>query len=410
MLPHVNSLRTMSPKVKVIGNSLRDLKTRRKLWLKLHLYLGLSAGAVFVLIGLAGSLSVFGPEIDSMLNPALKKLSGGHAQITYRPLDEIASAAKSVIPEQGKPYAFVFPDRPDEAVIITYSLPAQALEQSEWHQVLVNPYNAEVLGQRLMFDAGNPWRGTLMNFFVRFHYTLALGEAGKTLTGIVALLLLFSVSTGLILWWPKPGKLWQALTIKRHASVERFNFDLHKSAGVYFAILLLVILCSGIRMVFPAYVDDLVNLFSKLTPEPETLLSTEADHQLPISLVQVRAITDNRFPDGAYKWIFFPQGARGFYRVVKRSPLEINRTRPSRTLWLDQYSGKIIHERDPLNDSAGDAVLRWLYPLHNGEAFGLPGRILIVLAGLVPLLLYMTGIIRWLQKKRSEKIYNKQHI
>ena len=146
MLPLVNSLRTMPPKV--IGNSLRDLKTRRKLWLKVHLYLGLSAGAVFVLIGLAGSLSVFGPEIDSMLNPALKKLSGGHTQITYRPLDEIASAAKSDIPEQGKPYAFVFPGRPDEAVIITYSLPAQALKQSEWHQVLVNPYNAEVLGQR----------------------------------------------------------------------------------------------------------------------------------------------------------------------------------------------------------------------------------------------------------------------
>ena len=107
---------------------------------------------------------------------------------------------------------------------------------------------------------------------------------------------------------------------------------------------------------------------------------------------------------------FFPQGVQRFYRVVKRSPQEINRTRPSRTLWLDQYSGKIIHERDPLNDSTGDAVLRWLYPLHNREAFGLTGRILIVFAALVPLLLYMTGIIRWLQKKRSEKIYNKQYI
>lgn len=72
MLPLVNSLRTMSPKV--IGNALRDLKTRRKLWLKVHLYLGLSASSVFVLIGLTSSLSVLGPEIDSMLNPALKKI------------------------------------------------------------------------------------------------------------------------------------------------------------------------------------------------------------------------------------------------------------------------------------------------------------------------------------------------
>lgn len=35
------------------------LKSRRKLWLKIHLYLGLFAGAVFVLIGLTGSLLAF---------------------------------------------------------------------------------------------------------------------------------------------------------------------------------------------------------------------------------------------------------------------------------------------------------------------------------------------------------------
>ena len=179
-------------------NALRHLKTRRKLWLKVHLYIGLFAGAIFVLIGLAGSLSVFGPEIDSALNPALKKILNHSLPAAYRPLDEIASAAKAVIPRQGKPYAFVFPGQPDEAFAVTYRLPAQVPGQSEWHLVYVNPYTAGVLGQRLMFDTGKPWRGSLVSFFVRFHYTLALGEAGKTFIGIVALFLLFSVLTGLI--------------------------------------------------------------------------------------------------------------------------------------------------------------------------------------------------------------------
>ena len=49
-----------------------------------------------------------------------------------------------------------------------------------------------------------------------------------------------------------------------------------------------------------------------------------------------------------------------------------------------------------------DAVLQWLYPLHNGEAFGLAGRIIIVIIGLAPLLLYVSGIIRWQQKRDAK--------
>jgi len=42
------------------------LKSRRKLWLKVHLYLGLFAGAVFVLIGLTGSLLAFELPLDEV--------------------------------------------------------------------------------------------------------------------------------------------------------------------------------------------------------------------------------------------------------------------------------------------------------------------------------------------------------
>lgn len=384
-------------------NALWNLKTRRRLWLKVHLYIGLFAGAVFVLIGLAGSLSVFGPEIDSALNPALKKIPRHPLPAAYRPLDEIAAAAKAVIPRHGKAYAFVFPGQPDEAFAITYRLPAQVQGQSEWHLVYVNPYTAGVLGQRLMFDTGKPWRGSLVNFFVRFHYTLALGEAGKTFVGIVALFLLFSVLTGLIAWWPNPGKLRQALTIKRRAGIERVNFDVHKTSGFYSAVVLLVVLVSGVEMVFPDYAEGLVKVFSPLAAESAMPVSAEPGQKQPITLVQAVAITDQRFPDGAYQWIFFPQGDQDVYRIVKRAPQEVNRTRPRRTLWLDQYSGRIVHERDPMSDSAGAVFLQWLYPLHSGEAFGLTGRIIIAITGLTPLLLYVTGIIRWLQKRKAAR-------
>jgi hypothetical protein len=43
----------------------------RKVWLKLHLYLGLFGGGLFVLTSLTGSFLVFYKAIDEWLNPAL---------------------------------------------------------------------------------------------------------------------------------------------------------------------------------------------------------------------------------------------------------------------------------------------------------------------------------------------------
>jgi uncharacterized iron-regulated membrane protein len=46
-------------------------------------------------------------------------------------------------------------------------------------------------------------------------------------------------------------------------------------------------------------------------------------------------------------------------------------------------------------------VLAWLHPLHNGEAFGLAGRVLACVAGLLPLLLMVTGVQRWADRRRA---------
>ena len=48
------------------------IKARRKLWLKVHLYLGLIFGMLFVLQGLTGSINVFYRELDEIIYPELE--------------------------------------------------------------------------------------------------------------------------------------------------------------------------------------------------------------------------------------------------------------------------------------------------------------------------------------------------
>ena len=63
-------------------------------------------------------------------------------------------------------------------------------------------------------------------------------------------------------------------------------------------------------------------------------------------------------------------------------------------VWLGQYSGKILAIRDVYNDSAGDTLLRWLHSLHSGQAFGLTRRIMVCISGLLPIIVFVTSIVR----------------
>ena len=80
---------------------------------------------------------------------------------------------------------------------------------------------------------------------------------------------------------------------------------------------------------------------------------------------------------------------------------EPNRRFPRTNVWIDAVTGDILASRDPQQNSAGDTLMDWLHPVHNGEAFGLPGRIIAFACGLLPLLAFVTGIIRWRHKAQS---------
>jgi uncharacterized iron-regulated membrane protein len=378
------------------------LKSRRKFWLKVHLYLGLFAGAIFVLMGLTGSLLAFEFPLDEWLNPNLMTVSVTKEANNYLPLDAIVASGLKALPNNGKVISLGFPRHSGLAFDLWFEQPSPNASYLERHQIFINPYTAEVTGQRLLIDFERIWRDPFKDFILRLHYSLGLAETGMNIVGFIGLGLLFSVLTGLILWWPSPGKLKKALTIKRNASPERFNFDLHKTFGVYSSVILLFLILSGVYLIFPDYGRGLVGVFSTVTDDSTTYQSVvPTGAKTPISLASVIAITDAHFPEGEYRWIAFPENERGVYVVGKREFDEVNQSFPYRRLWLDQYSGKIIHKLERGNHTPGDIFIEWLYPLHTGEAFGFTGQLIILSSGLIPLMLYVTGVIRWLQKRKA---------
>ena len=274
-------------------------------------------------------------------------------------------------------------------------IPGVTAEDARWQQVSLDPYTGVVLGVREVDTS-------LISLLYSLHYTLLLGEWGETAVGISGLLLLVSVFSGVYLWWPRRGKIGQALTINFRASRTRLNFDLHRVSGLYVGLVLLVVSFSGISMIFPRYVQMVVRMFLPVSDAPIALKSMPQPGRSPIAPSRAIAAAASVFPDAEVTSINLPSmGPEGVYVVRMRQPGEARQSGGASVVWVDQYHGDILHIRNPRTMSAGDTFLLWQFPLHNGEAFGLPGRLVILLSGLSLPLLYITGLSIWWRKHRA---------
>ncbi|WP_446809920.1 PepSY-associated TM helix domain-containing protein [Methylomonas sp. 2BW1-5-20] len=368
---------------------------RRQFWLAAHLYLGLSLGLVIAVVGLTGSLLVFYIDLDEWLNPQLIISEPSAQRLSY---EDIFQALRRAEPARQRGWRLEIPDDPRRAITARYYKP----QETEHHgfaplMVSVDPYSGAVLADRF-------WGKFAMTWLYDLHYKLLLDETGKILLAIVGGLLLISLVTGVYLWWPPLHKLKNALSLKRHASRERLNYDLHKLAGIYSLIVMLVLALTGIALEIPQYVNPLLGHFSPLQASPKPLSVPPQTHQARISLDQAVAAGQAVFPLARLCWIETPDGTGGSYRINLRQAGEPSQRFPKTNVWVDQYSGQVLAVSNPDELGGSDTVINWLHPLHTGEALGLTGRLLVLFSGLLCPVLFITGVIRWLQKRRGREM------
>lgn len=382
---------------------LQRLKARRKLWLKVHLWLGLGFGFFLALIGLTGSVLVFWQEIDQALNHDL--YVSARASGDYQPIDTILAAAEQAAPPGWDSVWAEAPSQPNGNYVFGFYYPdsSSLAEPVESLNIAIDPFSAEPVGQRVFYHDTHPLKHCLIGFFFKLHYGLLLGDTGVTLVGVLGVLFLISALTGLILCWPLNGKWRRVLTIKRRASSERLNHDLHQSAGFYSLLVLLALLISGIYFNLPDQFRWLVGQFSTLTPEPRSATVSPAPDATAV-LQNAIDLARREFSGGIPQYYSLEGEGHSRFQACYRDVEELrHKVMNDRCLVFDRASGQLLQIKDANHGSAGDVFMQWQWPLHSGKIIGWTGRIMVFITGLLCPLLFVTGLIRWLQKRRSAK-------
>lgn len=361
-----------------------------------HKWLGFTCGAVLVIAGLTGALLAFYIELDGALNPQLRTATpdarASSYEAVYRRLDALPVVAggywKIELPPQGGPITSrYYEPQPDGS--------------TRTRLVTVDPVTL-----RVMRDAH--WRETFFTWIYDLHMNLLLGPPGKILMGILAVAMLVMLLSGLANWALPHGDWRSKLRFKRRASRPRRTYDLHKIGGLASVPLMLLCVGTGAMICLPKQVQPILNAFSPLKPQPKAV-SGPADGRPRISVDAALRAGPETFAGSTVVWVRVPQGLGDAYDLQIRQSGDPMTRFPKTHVWVDQYSGAVLAIHDPHRDAAGDTVLNWLVPLHDGKAFGIIGRVLVLLLGLFPALLFVTGLMRWKQKRAARHRRRDKH-
>jgi uncharacterized iron-regulated membrane protein len=351
------------------------VKLRRFIF-QIHLYTGLLIGALITLIGLTGSLLVFGPEIDEVLNPNLLRVSPQGEPVS---IQMVIDTVRQNYP--GHNLTRIKLPRDNQHPYEVW------LNFAEGMKVYVNPYTNQILGSR---TNGN----SIKEFLHVLHTEMLAGEIGKTVIGISAILLLLLIMTGVIVWWPGRKHLRRGLTIQREASWKRINHDIHNVFGIFAMPLLLLSAITGVYLIFHAPFERVVAWLTRSSPRPAPprAVSHNGEGFLPLDRIVKNA--DAALPGVKTTWVVFPSSPAAPIIVRKKLPAEIHPEGRS-FVYIDPCSGEVLLLENALQTPPGTRMINTLYPLHTGVAGGFFTRVLQFICGLVPAVLYVSGFIKW---------------
>lgn len=426
----------------------------RHFWVLVHRYAGLTIALFLILVGLTGSVLAFYHEINGWLNPHDRIAVPSDMQLLdpfelrERALELVPHARINFVdlqPKPGEAYTIMPEPRIDPATGQPYPLGFDVL--------LLNPYTGvEIARENTMLEK-HYWpltRENVMEFIYRLHMQLALGQIGRWLLGITALIWTIDCFIGFFLTLPvrrkgslslvdrvvktfshpqekedflryvvdgdvkKPRCFWQrwkpSWLVKWSASVFRVNFDLHRAGGLWTWIFLFIFAWSSVMFNLPQVYNPVMGLFFEMPKENLIQKLPEQPPDLPIDFHKAHTIGQR---------LMVEQARLHGFKVISEQSISYD---PSTGLFsyavegdelfgkvdgtfivFDAFKAKTVTLQMPVGQYSGNTLLNWLFALHMAKIGGLPYKILVCFMGLIITMLSITGVYIWFKKRRAAK-------
>ncbi len=348
---------------------------------KIHLWIGLPGAVIFFFICFTGSLYVFADEIMALVNKPYARVE--EAGEKWLPIEQMIDSVQAAFPDKSIVYVTASKDK-------NFSMHFLVMQRGGGlADVFVDPYTGKIIGHS---------KAAQFFFIVAHLHSMLLWHGpGGWIIKIATLLFIFTLLSGLIIWWPKRNKaksVKNAFTYRRHMPYRRKIFDWHRVWGFYALGILLFLSLTGTILAF----EPLTNLVSQAAggnPHVDYIKEYPADTTKASKAMGPVLERYLQHPDVEKVRIslFFTDVTAG-YRLLTGTKIGII-TNNGETFFVNQYSGaEIINPGFKKHHEVVNLLMR----LHVGHYWGWFGLILTFLAGLMGAFLSVTGVLLWVQK------------
>jgi len=343
----------------------------RKAALQVHLWAGLIIGLVLGVQGISGAILAWRAPLDRVVNRQLYVVAPGGPRLSY---EELATRAQVARPgaELEHLRASAAADAP---VMVGFT---------DDTYVHLNPHDGTVLGLRARYGDALGWVEGLHKY-IRLRPAL-----GEPLVGTVALGLILVILTGVVVWWPATRRALRAgLTLNGKLTGRPWNLSLHKTAGIYAALILFVSAVTGAPIAF----KWLQRLFIAAEAPPPAA-SQSGKPSVGFDVIARRL--DSLMPAAHDFYIPLPKkGLVKSYAIAADAPHPNARS----YVWFNAADGAVVRFTPYTEAGTGFRFYYWMLSLHTGQIGGWVVQVMLSCGALtVPLLVY-TGAASFLQRK-----------
>lgn len=356
----------------------------KKTLYKLHKLSGLTLGIFIFLLALSGVIITFREELLPVVYAEFRVTPAG---AELRPEVQLRNAQAYI--GHRTVTNFYANGEADEASLILFKDPAHSLPQI----LVMNPYSGNVIGEM-------PLIKNIFAVALFFHANFFLGKTGEWLVGILGLVLVLFVFTGIYIWLPKLN-VRQKLNQTFSGKLSRQK--LHHQVGLLLALPLIISALTGFLTVFDLSYVVMKNLRHEPTRPDE--MSKVVTCNFENDMKAIGNLSHAHLKNLISIHLCGKKNAliRVSYGVSDRHP-----TNGYSRILIDPETQKIVQSFDSSKDPSSWNIKRlFIYPLHSGEIFGILGKTIIFLTGLGLMLIFITGILLTFHRaKRSRLIHN----
>jgi uncharacterized iron-regulated membrane protein len=429
---------------------------------RVHFYAGMFVIPFLVTLAVTGTLILYEEPINHLTDRDLHVVDpGGLSPGDRLPLDEQVAAARDAYPDLTVG-GVTPPDGADGSTMVSLALDGDGPGEGA-REVYVDPYTGDILGSKRYHD-DLPGLARRIHGNLLFGWKVpvpTLGgivpvDAGDLMIELMACWGLVLVATGLYLWWPRKREAGKALFKPRLSKKGRARWrDLHAVPGALLSLVLVFLVLTGLPWsgFWGGNWDHLTNDLGSGTntpaaapesgdldrfgnpvawatrahPVPASTLgdgsheqhrghelghrhrattnsSHHADHTgVPEPLTLDRVARAARQADMAPGYsIALPvdhHDSYGSYTITN----PFTRTSTERTIYLDQFTGEVLAEREYNDYGSLAKATAWGIDVHMGTQYGLANRIVMTIVCVGVVWSAVSGVAMWWKRRPHGK-------